>query len=268
MAKLLAIDGMHIVRRIYEANDEQEPADKAQAALRHALPSFRRLLATHQPTHVLCAFDQGGHASRTWRHALHPGYRAQHAAPPEELCVRLPAFFAQLRDIGVAIVSLPAIASRDVIATAVLRWLQESRGEAVIASTDKDLHCLVADGALLWDHFKGEWHDRAWVEKKFGVAPELLSELLALAGEPADNVPGISKVGAKTAAKLLQSYGNLDKVLAGAGILKNPLGERLRKERDALELSRKLVALKTDVRLGVTWKMLACGVEQQTSYTE
>lgn len=257
MAKLLAIDGMHIVRRIFEANDEPDPADKAQAALRHALPSFRRLLATQQPTHVLCAFDQDGHASHTWRHALHPGYRANHAAPPEALRERLPAFFDQLRATGLCIVSAPGVAAKDVLGTAVLRWLQENRGEAIIASTDKDLHCLIAHGALLWDHFKAEWHDRQWVEQKFGVAPELLPELLALAGEPSDNIPGISKVGAKTAAKLLQSYGNLDKVLAGAGILKNPLGERLRQERDQLELSRKLVALKTDAHLGVTWKMLA-----------
>ncbi|QAU33065.1 5'-3' exonuclease H3TH domain-containing protein [Janthinobacterium sp. 17J80-10] len=256
MAKLLVIDGMHIVRRIYEANDEVAPADKAQAALRHALPSFRRLLATHQPTHVLGAFDHGGHASHTWRHALHSGYRANHAPPPEELRERLPAFFEQLRAIGMVIVSVPEVAAKDVIGTAVLRWLQESRGEAVIASTDKDLHCLIAQGALLWDHFKQEWHDREWVEHKFGVLPQLLPELLALAGEPSDNVPGISKVGAKTAAKLLQNYGSLEQVLAGAGILMNPLGERLRKERGQLELSRKLVALKTDVRLGVSWHVL------------
>lgn len=261
MAKLLAIDGMHIVRRIYEANDEPAPSDKAEAALRHALSSFRRLLATHQPTHVLCAFDQAGHAPHTWRHALHPGYRAHHTAPPEQLRERLPAFFDQLRTLGVAIVSVPDVAAKDMIGTTVLRWLQETRGEAIIASTDKDLHCLIAQGALLWDHFKQEWHDRQWVEQKFSVSPELLPELLALAGEPSDNIPGVSKVGAKTAAKLLQNYGNLDKVLSGAGILKNPLGERLRKERDALDLSRKLVALKTDVRLGVSWKMLAYGSE-------
>jgi len=257
MAKLLAIDGMHIVRRIYEANDEAEPADKAEAALRHALSSFRRLLATHQPTHVLCAFDHDGHAAHTWRHDLHPGYRANHGPLPEELRERLPGFCAQLGALGLKIIAVPEVAAKDVIGTVILRWLQEGRGDAIIASTDKDLHCLIAQGALLWDHFKGEWHDRAWVEKKFDVPPELLPDLLALAGEPSDNIPGVSKVGAKTAARLLQNYGSLDKVLAGAGILMNPLGERLRKERAALELSRQLVALKTDVRLGVSWKMLA-----------
>jgi DNA polymerase-1 len=253
MLKLLAIDGMHIVRRIYEANDEPEASAKAEAALRHALPSFRRLLATHQPTHVLCAFEFGGH---TWRHALHPRYRENHGPLPEELRERLPAFYTQLASAGLKVVSVPEVAAKDAIGTTVLRWLQENRGEAVIVSTDKDLHGLIAQGALVWDHFKGEWHGREWVEQKFGVPPERLPDLLALAGDASDNIPGVSKVGAKTAAKLLQSYGSLEQVLAGAGILMNPLGERLRKEREQLELSRKLVALKTDVRLGVSWQVL------------
>ena len=100
-------------------------------------------------------------------------------------------------------------------------------------------------------------HDDAWVRNKFGVAPELLVDLLALMGDVTDGVPGVSKVGMKTAAKLLNAYGNLDAVMAGAGILKTPIGERLRAEREVLYLSRKLVELKTDVRLGVTWNMLA-----------
>jgi DNA polymerase-1 len=76
-------------------------------------------------------------------------------------------------------------------------------------------------------------------------------------GDPTDGVPGVSKIGMKTAARLLNAYGSLDAVVAGAGILKTPLGERLRAEREILEISRCLVALKLDVRLGVTWNMLA-----------
>lgn len=254
MSRLLAIDGLNILRRVYEANNETDPALKADTALRHALSSFRKLLATHHPTHAVAVFDGAG---PTWRHALHPGYRAGHAPPPPELEQRLPAFQEQLRALPLAVVCVPGFEADDAIATVVMRWLQEERGEAVIASTDHDLHGLIAYGALLWDHFKGEWHDRAWVEAKFGVTPEQLPDLLALVGDKADGVPGVSKVGMKTGAKLLQTYGNLDGVLAGAGILMNPLGERLRRERANLDLSRHLVTLRTDVRLGVTWKMLA-----------
>ncbi len=254
MGKLLAIDGLNIVRRVYEASPEPDSPDKAEVALRHALSSFRKLLLNHDPSHVLPAFDAGG---STWRHALYARYREQRAPMPAPLREALPAFYERLRELGMCVVVIDGVEADDVIGTAVLRWLGEGRGEAIIASTDKDLHGLIAYGALVWDHFKGEWHDAAWVQKKFGVAPEQMTDLLALMGDVTDGVPGVSKVGMKTAAKLLNAYGDLAAVMAGAGILKTPVGERLRAERDMLALSRQLVALKTDVRLGVTWNMLA-----------
>jgi DNA polymerase-1 len=176
---------------------------------------------------------------------------------PSVLREALPEFQERLRTAGVPVAMLPEVEADDVVATCVMRWLNENRGEAIVATTDKDLHVLIAQGALVWDHFKNEWHDDAWVRNKFGVAPELLHDLLALMGDATDGVPGVSKIGMKTAARLLNAYGSLDAVMAGAGILKTPLGERLRAERDILYLSRQLVQLKTDVRLGVTWKMLA-----------
>jgi len=254
MAKLLAIDGLNIVRRVYEASPEPDSDLKASIALRHAFSSFRNVLETHAPTHVLAAFDYGG---ETWRHALYPRYREHRAPMPAVLREALPEFQERLRTAGVPVAMLPGVEADDVVATCVMRWLQENRGEAIVATTDKDLHVLVAHGALVWDHFKNEWHDDAWVRNKFGVAPELLHDLLALMGDATDGVPGVSKIGMKTAARLLNAYGSLDAVMAGAGILKTPLGERLRAERDILYLSRQLVELKTDVRLGVTWKMLA-----------
>ncbi len=254
MGKLLAIDGLNIVRRVYEANVEPDTAAKAEAALRHSIASFKKLLATHQPTHVLPAFDFGGH---TWRHDLYPQYREKREAMPDVLRERLPDFYTQLATLGLRVVSVPEVEADDVIATGVMRWLAEGRGDAVIASTDKDLHVLIAHGAVLWDHFKSEWHDSKWVEEKFGVSPEKLTDLLALMGDVSDSIPGVSKVGVKTAAKLLQSYGDIARIMAGAGILKDGLGERLRKDSAQLAVSRKLVELKTDVRMGVTWNMLA-----------
>ena len=254
MAKLLAIDGLNIVRRVYEASPEPDSPIKAATALRHALSSFRTVLDTHQPTHVLAAFDYGG---ATWRHALYPRYREHRAPMPSDLRAALPEFQQRLTQAGMHPLCIPDVEADDVIGTGVLRWLAEGRGEAIVATTDKDLHGLVAHGALVWDHFKNEWHDDAWVLNRFGVAPEHIVDLLALMGDATDGVPGVSKVGMKTAARLLNAYGDLDAVMAGAGILKTPLGERLRAERDILYLSRQLVELKTDVRLGVTWNMLA-----------
>lgn len=254
MGRLLAIDGLNIVRRVYEASPEPDSAEKADIALRHAFSSLRNLINDHQPTHVLPAFDYGGH---TWRHDLYAGYRAGRAPMPEPLRAALPGFYGTLEKLGLHVVSLPEVEADDVIGTVVLRWLTEGRGDATVASTDKDLHGLIADGARVWDHFKGEWHDRDWVERKWGVPPEQLPDLLALMGDVTDSIPGVSKVGVKTAARLLRTYGTLDAIMAGAGILKDTLGETLRKEREMLYLSRQLVQLKTDVRVGVTWNMLA-----------
>ena len=256
MGKLLAIDGLNIVRRIYEANPEEDSAEKAESAIRNAYSSFRRLLDTHQPTHVLPAFDAGG---RTWRNDVYPAYRQGRKPMPAELKERLPDFFDKLTRLGLKVVVVDGVEADDVIATAVLRWLGEGRGDAIIASTDKDLLPLIEHGALIWDHFKNEWHDRAWVEKKFGVPPEMLTDLLALAGDATDGIPGIEKIGQKTAAKLLLSYKDLEGIMAGAGILIDPMGRKLRAGRDRASLSRQLVKLKTDVRLGVTWKMLHYG---------
>ena len=254
MGRLLAIDGLNIVRRVYEASPEPDSPEKAEIALRHAFSSFRKLITEHEPTHVLPAFDYGG---PTWRHALYEGYRAGRAPMPSPLREALPGFYEQLARLGLRVVSVPEVEADDVIGTVVLRWLGEGRGEATIASTDKDLHGLIAQGARIWDHFKGEWHDQAWVEAKWGVPPAQLPDLLALMGDATDAIPGVSKVGAKKAAKLLRTYGTLDAIMAGAGILKDTLGETLRKEREMLYLSRQLVQLKTDVRVGVSWNMLA-----------
>ena len=218
------------------------------------MSSFKNLINAHLPSHVLPAFDVAG---STWRHALYPRYREGRIAMPDVLRERLPDFYQQLAGLGLHVVQIGDVEADDVIATAVLRWLGEGRGEAVVASTDKDVHCLVAHGALLWDPFKREYHDAAWVEAKFGVAPALLPDLLALMGDASDGIPGVPKVGLKTAARLLRAYGSLDAVMAGAGILQGPLGERLRQGREMLALSRQLVQLKSDVHLGVTWNMLA-----------
>lgn len=259
MGKLLAIDGLNIVRRVYEANQVEDSPEKAEIALRNSYVSFRRLLDTHEPTHVLPAFDHGG---PTWRNALYPSYRQHRRPMPAVLRDRLPEFYERLKNLSLYAVCVEGVEADDVIGTAVLHWLREGLGEAIVSSTDFDLHVLIAHGARIWDHFKNEWHDHDWVQARFGVSPEMLTDLLALVGHAGDGVPGVEKIGIKTAARLLNTYKDIEGIMAGAGILLDSTGQRLRAGREKAFLSRDLVRLKTDVRVGVTWKMLRYGVQE------
>lgn len=252
--KLLLIDATHLLRRVYEANQEKNDLEKkARDGMRNAFASFRRLLDTQQPTHALAVFD---HEGTNWRHALYPAYQANRKPMDDALKGRLPAFYDQLRKSGLRVVAVPDVEADDVIGTVARRWIDEARGEVVIATHDKDLHTLAAIGALIWDHFGEQWHDHDWIEQKFGVPARLLSDYLALMGDSTDGVPGVEGIGKKKAATLLNTYGDLDAVMARAGTLLNPVGALLRKGRANLTVSSQLVALKMDVQVGVSWKDL------------
>jgi 5'-3' exonuclease len=255
MTRLLAIDGLSVLRPIFEANAEPDLRKRAQDTLDSAVSSFGRLIGTHLPSHVLAAFDAGGH---TWRHSLYPRYRENRMPMATELRDRIPDFLATLEKMGMKPLRVENVEADDVIATGVTRWLAEGRGEAIVATSDKDLHQLIEFGAVVCDPFeRGELRDAAWVQKKFGVRPEQLADYLALMGDAVDGVPGVPGIGKKKAAELLQRYGTIDGVMAGAGLLLDTTGKALRGNKSDLYMSRKLVALKTDVTLGVTWKMLA-----------
>jgi 5'-3' exonuclease len=255
MTKLLAIDGLSVLRPIFEANAEPDLRKRAQDALDSAVSSFGRLIGTHFPSHVLAAFDAGGH---TWRHSLYPRYRENRMPMATELRDRIPDFLATLEKMGMRPLRVEGVEADDVIATGVTRWLAEGRGEAIVATSDKDLHQLIEFGAVVCDPFeRGEMRDAAWVQKKFGVRPEQLADYFALMGDAVDGVPGVPGIGKKKAAELLHRYGRIDGVMAGAGLLLDTTGKALRGNKADLYLSRQLVALKTDVTLGVTWKMLA-----------
>lgn len=252
--KLLLIDATHLVRRVYEGNPEKiDLVKKAKEGVQNAYASFRRLLDTQRPTHALAVFD---HEGRNWRHAIYPEYQANRKPMDEALRNRLPAFYDALSDFGLRMVAIPNVEADDVIETVATRWIGEARGEVVIATHDKDLHTLAALGASIWDHFGNQWHDHEWIEEKFGVPAHLLSDYLALMGDSTDGVPGVEGIGKKKAATLLNTYGDLDAVMACAGTLLNPVGELLRKGRASLALSRQLVALKSDVQVGVSWNDL------------
>lgn len=253
MHRLLIIDGMNLVRRVYEAQPTPDSPEKAQAALRSSIASFRRALREHEPTHVLAAFDHGG---PTWRHELLETYHENRKAMPQSLKDIMPKLLDEVRALRIPVLALPGVEADDVIATAALHWLNGNRGAVTILSTDKDLASLVAQGASVWDHFTKAWRDEAWIQKKFGVTAAQLQDFLALTGDSSDNVPGVPGVGPKTAAKWLAQYGSLDQLLAQVDSVPGKIGQTLRDNLDKLELARKLVSFKTDITLGLTWGAL------------
>lgn len=254
---LLLIDGLNIVRRVFEANPTEDIEGKVQGALKACLGSFRRALSQMQPDYALAAFDHGG---PTWRHELYPAYRQGRKPMPDLLRDALPGLRAELEStFGLRTISPPGVEADDVIACVQGVWARQERGRSIVMSTDKDLAELLVHGAEIRDHFKPEWRDAAWVEAKFGVGPHLLHDLLALEGDDVDGVPGVDGIGRKTAVKLLHEYGSLEAILSNAQEIKGAAGQNLRSQADRARLSRDLVSFRKDLTLGLTWSALRIG---------
>ena len=163
----------------------------------------------------------------------------------------------ELHSIGLHWIAIEGIEADDAIAALVEKWCQASTARAIILSTDKDFLQLLSEQICIYDHFKGIWRDEAYVLEKFGVKPSQMGDLLALMGDAVDGIPGVDKVGSKTTAGLLRINGHLDRVLSNADKVPGQVGANLRKGVEMARLSRKLVSFKTDMELGLTWRMLS-----------
>lgn len=253
---LLTFDGFNIVRRVHGAIPGDDTAAKAEGAVRSSIGTFKRLLKKHKPTHVAAAFDHGG---ETWRHRLYPQYHAGRKPMSEHLRDQLPNLFQQLEDLGITVLSVPDVEADDVIGTLVTKWWSAGKGAAIVSTTDKDLAQLMALSDLIrvYDQFKDAFVTEEDLLEKFCVKSALLGDCLSLMSDTVDGIPGVHKVGKKTAGKWLEQYGSLEGVLANADKLTGVVGQNLREGIELVHLSRKLVTLKTDVQLNITWNRLA-----------
>ena len=246
---LLVIDGLNIIRRCYEANLAPDSVEKAQGALRSSAASIRRALQEHKPTHVVLAMDPVG---QKWRHALYPAYQAKRKPMPQPLSDALrktPGWRSWAQALGIAGWEVPGFEADDLMSSLVAIW-EEYFGDALVTllSTDKDLCSLVRPNVRVRDHFNQILRDEAWVEAKFGVRPDQLLDYLALTGDAVDGIPGVDRIGAKSAAQLLQAHGTLEHVLAAAADMPGARGEALRNGVEAARLSRQLTQLRSDLR--------------------
>lgn len=201
------------------------------------------------PTHVAVIFDKGSH---TFRNDLYDLYKANREAMPEDLRPQIPLTREATKAFNIACKELEGYEADDIIATLTVQ-AREAGGRVTIVSSDKDLMQLVGDGVEMLDAMKNKRIDRDGVIEKFGVAPERVVDVQALAGDSVDNVPGAPGIGVKTAALLIKEYGDLETLLDRAEEIKQPKRRQtLIEKRDQIELSKKLVQLDENTPLDFT----------------
>ncbi|NOC46974.1 DNA polymerase I [Ruegeria sp. HKCCD7559] len=201
------------------------------------------------PTHVAVIFDKGSH---TFRNDLYDLYKANREAMPEDLRPQIPLTREATKAFNIACKELEGYEADDIIATLTVQ-AREAGGRVTIVSSDKDLMQLVGDGVEMLDAMKNKRIDRDGVIEKFGVAPERVVDVQALAGDSVDNVPGAPGIGVKTAALLINEYGDLETLLDRAEEIKQPKRRQtLIEKRDQIELSKKLVQLDENTPLDFT----------------
>jgi DNA polymerase I len=201
------------------------------------------------PTHVAVIFD---HSGKTFRNDMYDQYKANRSATPEDLIPQFPLTRDATRAFNIACKEVQGFEADDIIATLASN-ARDAGGACTIISSDKDMMQLIGDGVVMLDAMKNKIIDRDGVFEKFGVYPERVVDVQALAGDSADNVPGAPGIGIKTASLLINEYGDLESLLDRAGEIKQPKRrESLLDNRPQIELSKKLVQLECDMDLDFT----------------
>ena len=249
--RLLLVDASSFVYRAFHAlPDLRSRSGHPTGAITGMINMLRRLRSEWPADFAACVFDPKG---PTFRDEIYPEYKANRSAMPDDLRAQIPVIFDAVRALGWPVVVVDGLEADDVIGT-LAHQAQAAGLQTVIATGDKDLAQLVNDQVLLVDTMSRDGGpakvtDRQAVIDKFGVSPERIIDYLALVGDSVDNVPGVDKVGPKTAAKWLASYDNLEGVMANASAIGGVVGENLRKALDWLPTARTLVTVKCDADL-------------------
>ena len=247
---LVLVDGSSYLYRAFHAMPDLravpgDPTSPATGAIRGMINMMQALQKEHPADYVACVFDASG---PTFRDALYPEYKAHRSPMPDDLRAQIAPIHEVVRLMGWTVLDVPGVEADDVIGT--LAATAAAQGVRVIVSSgDKDLSQLVNEHITIIDTMNGKVRDVAGVTAEFGVPPHLMVDFQALVGDAVDNVPGVEKVGPKTAARWLLEHGSLDGVLAHADQIKGVAGENLRKALEWLPTGRQLVTIKTDCDL-------------------
>jgi DNA polymerase-1 len=243
---LVLVDGSSYLYRAFHAlPDLRNAAGEPTGAIYGVLNMLRRLVTDYKADFLGCVFDAKG---KTFRDEVYPEYKAHRPPMPDDLAGQIEPLMEAIRALGWPLLVVEGVEADDVIGT--LAREASVRGiDTVVSTGDKDLAQLVDGHVTLINTMSNERLDPVAVEAKFGVPPEKIVDWLALVGDVVDNIPGVEKVGPKTAAKWIAEYGSLDGVLAHADAIKGVAGENLRKARDWLPMGRELVTVRRDLAL-------------------
>lgn len=247
---LLLVDGSSYLYRAFHAlpdlrADPSDPTSPATGAIRGMVNMMQKLRKDVRADYAACVFDAKG---PTFRDDLYPAYKANRSPMPPDLRSQIEPVHEVVRLLGWTVLDVPGVEADDVIGT--LACMASAQGvEVVISSGDKDLSQLVDQHITVIDTMNDKRRDLAGVEAEFGVPPHLMVDYQALVGDAVDNVPGVPKVGPKTAVKWLLEYGSLDGIVANASQIKGVVGDNLRASVDWLPQGKALLTIKKDCDL-------------------
>lgn len=244
----MLVDGSsYLYRAFHVPNLQQLTNSKGEptGAVLGVVNMLRSLIADYDPEYMAVVFDARG---KTFRHELYTEYKANRPSMPDELAVQVEPLHAVVRAMGLPLLQVSGVEADDVIGT--LATQASAMGmDTVISTGDKDMAQLVDVHTTLVNTMSRTTLDATGVAEKFGVQPAQIIDYLALMGDSSDNIPGVPKVGPKTAAKWLTSYGSLDAIMAHAAEVKGKVGESLREHLEMLPLSRELATIRRDLSL-------------------
>ena len=251
---LLLVDGSSYLYRAFHAMpDLRNAGNQPTGAIYGMIAMLRRLRSDYPAAYMACVFDAKG---KTFRDDLYAQYKAQRPSMPEDLAAQILPIHEVVRLMGWPILMVDGVEADDVIGTLAVDCVRQGL-QCVVSTGDKDLAQLVNEDVMLINTMTNEKLDVAGVNAKFGVPPNRIVDYLSLIGDTVDNVPGVAKVGPKTAVKWLAQYDSLDGVMAHAGEIGGVVGENLRQALDWLPQARTLVTVKTDCDLSAHMKSIS-----------
>ena len=254
--KLLLVDGSSYLYRAFHALPDLRSSDgRPTGAIFGVLNMLQKLIKSERPNYLSVIFDT---PVKTFRHEIFPEYKANRQKTPDDLIAQIEPLHQAIINLGLPLLAVDGVEADDVIGTLAVE-ADRRNVKTLIATGDKDMAQLVTENIHLIDTMKDHRMGPKEVEEKFGIAPDRFIDYLTLAGDTSDNIPGVEKVGPKTAIKWISEYGSLDGVIQNADQIKGKVGENLVSALDQLDLFKTLVTIKCDVQMDTKFSDMIIG---------